>query len=574
MRLRSSFLLAVTILASALSPALAQRDMAVIELLEMQYNLDDAVRFLPEGPNGPHSTLSIVPDDHVTIQAAIDAAPASGHTILIRAGTYVEETLIDASRFDDLTIEGECGRLPVLDGSNGRCISISNPNDDTLTVKIRNLHLTNGTHGIDVRGSSSDIDAVVTTLHASRLQFTDLLYGIEAGNRTGDFRCNGDWGAVNADLLDQPITRVYIDRCTFLACFYDAINLWRANGAIVSNIILHSGGEGIHTTDLFDAVIANNFMMECDDIQCHLQYAGAVEIKNNIIVGGDESFTNYQSDGIVVAGAKRAHLPVGPEVHIDNNIFYGSQGAGVHVVGTSIVIKHDPCKEVLIPSRVRLRNNVFLGNAFGSEHYALHIVDARHNLLDDWVEHTLFHDNNGRHYDPTIDILGEGNIFDQSPLFSALPHRDSLLAMATAEEIRDIIMGFRPHNASPLIDAGNPGGRFTDRSYLAGGGPTNDIGVFGGPQAVPSPLHVGSRSTPCLSMLVDWSGARVYFDDPLFVEPGGDPLAASTRARMFGREVNLHWVAQGIDMRWVQPTALLSTHELGNHRLKVITVPE
>ncbi len=570
---RYSFLLLVAIPIWVASSARAQREMAVIEALEMQYNLEDAVRFLPEGPNGPHTTLAIVPDDHATIQAAIDAAPSAGHTILVRAGTYVEETIIEASRFDDLTIEGECGNRPTLDCDNGRCITISNPDDDTVAVKIRNMHLTNGTHGIDARGSSSDADAVLTTLHASRLLFTDCLYGIEAGNRTGDFRCNGDWGAVNADLLDQPITRVLIDRCTFLACLYDGINLWRATGAIVSNIILHSGGEGIHTTDLFNALIANNFIMEGDDIQCHLQYAGAVEIKNNIIVGGDENYTEFKSDGIVVAGAKGALSPIGPEVHIDNNIFFGSQGAGVHVVGTAIVTNHNPCEEVLVPSRVRLRSNVFLDNAYGGEHYAVYIQDASHNLLDNWVEYTLFHDNMGRHFDPGLDILGEGNILDRSPLFSALPDRDSLLAMTTAEEIRDIVMGFRPHNASPLIDAGNPGPRFTDRSHLAGGGATNDIGVFGGPQAVPGPLHAGSRPTPCLSMLVDWTGARVYFDDPLFVEPGGDPLTASTRARMFGRDVNFHWVAQGIDMRWVRPSDLLSSHELGNHRLRVITTP-
>ena len=42
---------------------------------------------------------------------------------------------------------------------------------------------------------------------------------------------------------------------------------------------------------------------------------------------------------------------------------------------------------------------------------------------------------------------------------------------------------------------------------------------------------------------------------------------------MFGRDVNFHWVAQGIDMRWVRPSDLLSSHELGNHRLRVITTP-
>ena len=144
--------------------------------------------------------------------------------------------------------------------------------------------------------------------------------------------------------------------------------------------------------------------------------------------------------------------------------------------------------------------------------------------------------------------------------------------MTEPEQMRGVLMGFRPHLVSPLIDAGAVDPIVNDQSYLAEGTVRNDIGLFGGPSAVPGPNFIGPRPTPCLPVCAVWSRNTVYFDDPLYLEPGGDPLGASTEAEILGQQVNLHWVQERIEMDWVNETDLLSYHELGNQALEVHTV--
>jgi len=80
-----------------------------------------------------------VPDDYLTIQAAISAA-STGDTVYVRAGTYYENVTIDKS----LTLQGEDRNTTIINGGGtGNVIYIS-----ANYVTIQGLTATNGEFGI------------------------------------------------------------------------------------------------------------------------------------------------------------------------------------------------------------------------------------------------------------------------------------------------------------------------------------------------------------------------------------------------------------------------------------------
>ncbi len=152
--------------------ALAYRPLSTVEQLELQYVRDDAIRLLPIAWDTVNPEVIIVPEDHPTIQAAVDASPRTNQTILVRDGVHNENVVIMAEDFDDLVIEGECGALPTVDsyGTSEPTILIDNTANALTTITLRNLRITGSTeeYGVEVRNTSDPYDAVTTTLYASR----------------------------------------------------------------------------------------------------------------------------------------------------------------------------------------------------------------------------------------------------------------------------------------------------------------------------------------------------------------------------------------------------------------------
>ncbi len=418
-------------------------------------------------------------------------------------------------------------------------------------------------------------DAVTTTVNLSRLYITDCSVGISTGDRTGTNACSYpyNWGAVSADKLTQPLTQIAIDRCTVVGCYTDGMNLWRAQGEILSTILANNGGEGIHSTH-FEGTIRNSVIIGHSDNQLHLHFPREVVFANNLI-GAGVSNGSSPGDGLVIGGGDH-WLDPPPVIHAYNNVFAGNDGAGARLGFVRLVESVSPCEEEILPCRAKIRNNIFFENASDGDRYAMHVSHVLTNQESDWLAYNLFYDNNGLDYDPAIVTPAVGNIFGSNPLFTSPPDDEILESLIDAVLIRNAAMGVQPLGWSPLIDAGDPDPSFDDVSSYADGGDQCDIGLFGGPYASPSPLSAGARPTFCWEIVFDFAANRVFFRNPLYLEPGGDPWASkiSYVDPQNRHTLNLYWVPGGIKMGWLGQAKDVRHLQLGDKRIKLYRTPQ
>ncbi len=579
----NAFALSTSLLAAtATVPAHAYRSPSPVEELEMAYALDNAMSMIDfDWIFTP--ALITVPDDYPTISEALDHAAFFNQKILVKEspdGQYTENVVIYADDFSNLTIEGACGSLPeVTSASYGEPVfHIINDSNVPTTINIRNLTVS-GASGGDIAGvqvstSNDDWDAVTTTVNLSRLHVTDCTVGIQTGTRTGTSSCSqGTWGSIDATKLTQPLTQLTVDRCTVTGCYSDGMNLWRAQGEILSTIVANNGGEGIHSTH-FDGTVRNSVIIGHEDNQMHLHYPREVYFVNNLIAAGvGDSW--YNGDGLVIAGADHNLDPL-PLVRVYNNVFAGNDGASARVAYVRLVHSAFPCEEEVVACRARVRNNVFFESSSGGDRYAVHASFAGANELSNWLSYNLFYANNSMDYDPGLITPGTGNLFATNPLFTADPDDEVLESLIDPALIRNAAMGVLPQVSSPLIDAGHPNSGFDDVSSYAAGTSRNDIGLFGGPWASPSPLSAGARPTLCWNLIADFTADRIFIQNLLYLEPGGDPWADKivyTDPRT-QKTLTLYWIPEGMNPRWLGDARDVAYFQLGDKKVKLYRTPE
>ncbi len=552
-----------------------------IEELDMAYVLDD-VMTLMEWDWIFSPAVITVPDDYPSISEALDHAAYYNQKILVKEspdGEYTENVVILAEDFSNLTIEGACGSLPeVTSAEYGNPVfHIINEDNVTTTINIRNLTIT-GASGGDIAGvqvstSDDDWDAVTTTVNLSRLHITDCSVGIQTGVRTGVSSCStGKWGSIGVSKLAQPITAITVDRCSVVGCYSDGMNLWRAEGEILSTIIANNGGEGVHTTN-FKGTVRNSIMVGHSDNQMHLHFPREVFFVNNFVVAG-YGIDPY-GDGLVVEGTDHDADPL-PIIGVYNNVFAGNDNAGARIGFARLVESTSPCEEEIIACRARFFNNVFFENAPQSEKYAMHSSHQDANELSNWMAYNLFYNNNGMDYDSSVISPGAGNVFGTNPMFTANPDDEVLESVIDAPLIRNAAMGVLPQVSSPLVDAGHPVASLNDVSSYAAGAARNDIGIFGGPWASPGPLSAGARLTRCLWLIADFALDRIFIQNVLYSEPGGDPWADKIvyTDPQSQRTLTLYWVPEGMNPRWLGDARDVQYLPLGDKRVKLYRTPE
>lgn len=119
-----------------------------------------------------------VPDDHSTIQMAIDAA-VPGNTVFVRSGMYYEHVTINKS----LTLQGEDRETTIIDGSGtGKVVTVTSTSNVTVSgFTIRNSGSTLGSDqdaGMVLRNASNNliIDCILTSNGLNGLYFSGSSY--------------------------------------------------------------------------------------------------------------------------------------------------------------------------------------------------------------------------------------------------------------------------------------------------------------------------------------------------------------------------------------------------------------
>jgi len=148
------------------------------------------------------ATTINVPGDQATIQAGIDAA-VDGDTVLVSAGTYVENVVVNKI----LTIKAVFGNSVVISGSGATAISIENAS----TGRISGLTVTNSEFGINIV-DCSDFIIDNCTLYENTYGVNSHLWGeIQISN---SLFYNNTYGFHNG---------YYGNDCTIVNCTFDNV---------------------------------------------------------------------------------------------------------------------------------------------------------------------------------------------------------------------------------------------------------------------------------------------------------------------------------------------------------------
>ena len=207
------------------------------------------------------SATITVPDDHPTIQGAVNAA-GSGYTVFVRAGTYYENVSIAKT----LTLQGEDRDTTVINGGGSDVVNIRARN-----VTVRGFTITNGYYGIyTISGSNY-----------SNIQDCEIF-----GNDRGGLRAN-----------------------------------W-ADRTVVSNNEVHDNeGAGIHLDSMRNSIVENNFIFS-NFSGIYVGFAAYNNIVRNNIIENHVRGIHVGSD-IVITGNKVYHNDIigNDYQHLDNNGF-------------------------------------------------------------------------------------------------------------------------------------------------------------------------------------------------------------------------------------------------------------
>ncbi|HWQ14794.1 MAG TPA: hypothetical protein VNL77_18490 [Roseiflexaceae bacterium] len=359
-----------------------------------------------------HAATLIVPDDHPTIQAAVDAA-IPGATILVRPGTYHENltlrtgVTLTAERFDP---SDPTNNTTVIDGGTaGVADVIGIPAGTVPRPTIRGFVIRNGVEGITPRA-----EAIIE--HNYFVGSSDQV-AYEAGgggvNRHNVYFNAGD-DAIDVDNLTRPVV-------------------------IEHNRLMYSGNDGIEMR-----------------LQDSTAPAWPVEIivRHNEIIGSVE-------DGIQLIDYTAPPQDTNRRLTVTGNLIAANARAGIGLMPGART--HEDYSGAAVAEAVRVYGNTLYGNDYGlsggGNFVAFNNIIAGSVTRGAWrvqgepggnavVAHTLFYGNG---VDAEQSALGPGNLFGLAPRFASAPNpgRDGIWRTPD-----DDFSGLAPQAGSPAIDAG------------------------------------------------------------------------------------------------------------------------
>ena len=270
-------------------------------------------------PTKAFSATTYVPDNHPTIQAAVNAANP-GDTIIVKDGTYVEN--VDVNR--SLTIQSE-------NGADLTIVQAANPDGNVFTVTAGNVVIS----GLTVEGNEEKISQGYATGAAAGILVSNV------GNCTiSDSVISYVASAVRLNSSSNNI----VSNNSISNCYWGVFMRSSSNNIITDNNISSTYDSGIHLWDSLNITVIDNTIVRWYGSSgyrggIHLNGASDNNISNNSLV----------NDGIVVRDSARSTTENNtienntvngePIVYLENTFDYAIRGAGqVILVGCDNII--------------------------------------------------------------------------------------------------------------------------------------------------------------------------------------------------------------------------------------------
>ena len=418
--------------------------------------------------NFGRSQVLRVPDVYSTIDAAIQATPQNGDTILIAAGTYKERLVIDGKQ--NLVIIGEGSETIVMDTtysgfSKDGCSGLSFPVltaviscSNSQNIQISGLTIRDGYYGVDIQKSDS-----------IRVVDNDIISNFCQEKGRGVYIHEGSSVTIQNNFIRETGTGVYVSGNSFAHLEDNLFDNCRG-----------ADGGGIWL-DQSEAIIRDNMIRFCWDGAINVENSQATVIRNEMI--DNDSWTKSggmnitDSSEVIIyntlikenrvsgfSGSSAGIASSRSKVEIYNSIIANNLGNNSNTRGVALSFHNNAISIA--------RNNIFYENKVGAQ-----VVYATGSGFHDFAYNTIY--SSASIVPVTGMTLGAGNLF-LDPLF------------CNEDE-------YQLKFDSPCVNAGDPDPMANDLD-----GSPNDMGVHGGPYGDIDSFRVGANP-----LAIPFGGAMV-----------------------------------------------------------------
>jgi len=212
------------------------------------------------------STSIIVPDDYLTIQAAINAA-TYGDTIFVKTGTYYEKIVVDRS----VSLVGENRDTTVIDGNwTGTIIHVISDNVNISGFTVRNCILSH---------------ARAAVIHLDSVSGCEIRGNTLSNGFITDGADSGIW-------IDSSSNNHICDNELSLFSYAIGAPWGEGNNMNISNNLISNSRFGIYLKS-DDSVLRNNLILNCSSIGIYILHCGNATLKGNNMTANFHGFSVY-----------------------------------------------------------------------------------------------------------------------------------------------------------------------------------------------------------------------------------------------------------------------------------------
>lgn len=202
-------------------------------------------------------------NDHLEIQAGVDALPAAGGEIYLLEGTYYCEVTINLDSYQ--TFRG-CGRSTILTTTTDTLTFLSaagGAGTELTGITVEDIKIDGGADLGDLA-----ISFVYVDYSTVQNVYIETMTSFLGGNGVGIFFDHADWNTIRGcTIYDSKWAAIYLDTC---------------NSGIVTENICDTGGEnGIYVYDSIEGTVSNNELYRFDLYGIYCDFTPSINVSDN-----------------------------------------------------------------------------------------------------------------------------------------------------------------------------------------------------------------------------------------------------------------------------------------------------